>query len=54
MDFQEEELAMSMSSIADTKFDATIGHIEDMIMGKGVITMKIGATSYNLKSTVCT
>ncbi|XP_013395865.1 ADP-ribosylation factor-like protein 2-binding protein [Lingula anatina] len=32
MDFQEEELASSSSSIADTKFDITIGHIEDIIM----------------------
>ncbi|XP_071957777.1 ADP-ribosylation factor-like protein 2-binding protein [Antedon mediterranea] len=32
MDFQEEDLAKSVSSIADTKFDITIGHIEDIIM----------------------
>ncbi|XP_022098080.1 ADP-ribosylation factor-like protein 2-binding protein [Acanthaster planci] len=32
MEFQEEELAKSSSSIADTKFDMTIGHIEDIIM----------------------
>ncbi|XP_070536259.1 ADP-ribosylation factor-like protein 2-binding protein [Ptychodera flava] len=32
MDFQEEDLATSSSSISDTKFDITIGHIEDIIM----------------------
>ncbi|CAH1780371.1 unnamed protein product [Owenia fusiformis] len=32
MDFQEEELATSSSSIADTKFDITVGHIEDIII----------------------
>ncbi|XP_033122356.1 ADP-ribosylation factor-like protein 2-binding protein [Anneissia japonica] len=32
MDFQEEELAKSVSSVSDTKFDITIGHIEDIIM----------------------
>ncbi|XP_038070055.1 ADP-ribosylation factor-like protein 2-binding protein [Patiria miniata] len=32
MEFQEEELAKSSSSIAETKFDMTIGHIEDIIM----------------------
>ncbi|XP_077993526.1 ADP-ribosylation factor-like protein 2-binding protein isoform X2 [Glandiceps talaboti] len=32
MEFQEEELATSSSSISDTKFDITVGHIEDIIM----------------------
>ncbi|XP_071785703.1 ADP-ribosylation factor-like protein 2-binding protein isoform X1 [Asterias amurensis] len=35
MDFQEEELAKSHSSIADTKFDTVVGHIEDIIMEDG-------------------
>ncbi|KAK3600953.1 hypothetical protein CHS0354_004160 [Potamilus streckersoni] len=30
--FHEEELAVSRSSVSDTKFDVTIGHIEDIIM----------------------
>ncbi|XP_002737955.2 ADP-ribosylation factor-like protein 2-binding protein [Saccoglossus kowalevskii] len=32
MEFQEENLCSSSSSISDTKFDMTIGHIEDIIM----------------------
>lgn len=34
MDFQEE-LAGSSSNLDDTKFDTTIGHIEDIIMEEG-------------------
>ena len=37
MDFQEEQLAMSSSSLSDTKFDITIGHIEDIIMGESTL-----------------
>ncbi|XP_072013037.1 ADP-ribosylation factor-like protein 2-binding protein [Amphiura filiformis] len=40
MDFQEEELASSMSSVSDTKFDITIGHIEDIIMEDGFQTLQ--------------
>ncbi|CAH1269666.1 ARL2BP [Branchiostoma lanceolatum] len=32
MDFQEEMLGSSNSSIADTKFDVTVGYIEEIIM----------------------
>ncbi|KAJ8042360.1 ADP-ribosylation factor-like protein 2-binding protein [Holothuria leucospilota] len=40
MDFQEEELASSVSNLDDTKFDTTIGHIEDIIMEDGFQKMQ--------------
>eukprot|EP00057_Strongylocentrotus_purpuratus_P031483 XP_784775.3 PREDICTED: ADP-ribosylation factor-like protein 2-binding protein [Strongylocentrotus purpuratus] len=39
MDFQEE-LAGSSSNLADRKFDAIIGHIEDIIMEDGFHSLK--------------
>nr|XP_054748952.1 ADP-ribosylation factor-like protein 2-binding protein [Lytechinus pictus] len=40
MDFQEEELAGSSSNLADRKFDAIIGHVEDIIMEDGFHSLK--------------
>lgn len=33
MEFEDEDLAISSSNIYDTKFDVTVGHIEDIIIG---------------------
>lgn len=39
-DDEEEDLALSSSSITDTKFDITIGHIEEIVMEDEFQTMQ--------------